>query len=259
MKMQFAAIVAACLMATSSAYAATVPGAIPEGWAYQGHAGTGTADGVVGGAPSGDDYLYVSTAGSTKNSGEIKGYEFATKNGSVLVSDVFSAQAGQTLDIWFNYVTTDGKSYADYGWSRLLTTEGYKVATLYTARTVPFGHTVPGYFLPGVDATLTPGSAKTTKGTEWSALGDDSGKCYGKGCGSTGWIKSSFTFDYAGDYLLAFGVTNLFDDEYDTGLAVAGISIDGKPMIPAPVPLPAAGFLLAAGLGGLALMRRKRA
>lgn len=267
MKMTRVAMTALCLLSPQFLAAATVTGAVPTGWTYQGNAGSGTADGVVSASPvMGGGYSYVSTNNGLNGVGALDGVggSGSPTDGSVLTTSVFSAAAGDALEFYFNYVTSDGSGYADYSWARLLDGAGAQVALLFTARTNPGGNTVPGFSMPEPEAVLSPGLVTITPGgPEWSALGGSSGSCYATGCGFTGWIKSSFSIAAAGDYALQFGVTNWNDEAYASGMAIAGATIGGTPIDPnepgpAPVPLPAAGWLMIAGLGGLAALRRKR-
>jgi hypothetical protein len=54
-----------------------------------------------------------------------------------------------------------------------------------------------------------------------------------------------------------FGVTNVEDQLWDSGLAIDGLNLNGIP-IGKPVPEPATFGLLAIALGGLAGLRRRR-
>jgi len=124
-----------------------------------------------------------------------------------------------------------------------------EVALLFTARTTLAGNTVPGFSMPTPSATLTPMSTPIDpNASNWSALGSWSGTCFSTGCGSTGWIESSFDIQTDGDYKLQFGVTNWNDDLYDSGMAVAGAVIDGTPIDPTVIPLPGALASLALGM-----------
>lgn len=50
------------------------------------------------------------------------------------------------------------------------------------------------------------------------------------------------------------------DNEYDTGLAIAGVRLGGTDIVaPNVVPVPASAPLLLAGLAGIAAMRRRKA
>jgi hypothetical protein len=227
-----------------------------------GSCGTSGADGVVTAPPGGTTYSYVSTNGGVAGGGQLPG-EGGT-NGSTYTTAVFSAAAGDPLNFYFNYVTSDGSGFADYAWAALLTAALDPVAILFTARTQPDGSIVPGFDLPGVEATLTPASVPIIDGgPAWSPLGDSSGDCYngvGAGCGYTGWVHSTYDIATAGNYILAFGVTNWSDSAYDSGMAFSGITVAGVPVENA-VPEPATWAMMLMGFGvvGFALRRRRGA
>lgn len=244
--------------------AATLPGV----GTYEGVAGIGTSNGDVGNSPLGKDYVYVTTAGSSYlGAGLGIGQE---TTGSVLTTSSFSAAVGEKLDLYFNYVTTDGTpSFVEYAYVLLNDLVNNTSLTLFTARTTPSGNTVPGFGLPALAAgvTLNPASTPIIDGlTNWSELGDDSGQCYGglgAGCGQTGWVQALYDFEAVGQYSLTFGVVNWGDQNLQSGLAVAGakvgdtIIVDPNPG-PSPVPLPAGGVLILTGLGAIAALRRRR-
>lgn len=205
----------ASVLTTFGAQAATCTGAC----------GTLSADGVVSASPLGGNYNWVSTFGGVLGSGQLG--NLGGFNGSSLVSDAFHAEAGATIEFWFNYVTSDGLEFADFGWAELR--GAGTQTTLFTARTRPVGAVVPGFDLPGVGARLEPEVVTiTSTNTNWTPLGIDSGQCFGDGCGSTGWVKSSYTVAAAGTYSLAFGVTNWSDGALDSGLAFQGAVINGS-------------------------------
>ena len=206
-----------------------------------GNCGTLGADGDVTAPPSGPNYFYVTThegaegAGQLANDGRTES-DFPT-NGSLYTTSPFDAAAGDDLSFWFNYVTSDGSSvYGDYAWAALFTTGLDQVAILFTARTQPEGTIVPGANLPGVEATLTPASVPIIDGaTDWSPLGTYSTACFDAGCGSTGWINSTYQIADAGSYVLQFGVTNWNDTIYHSGMAFSGITVGGTPVGGAPI------------------------
>lgn len=193
-----------------------------------GNCGTLGEDGVVTLPPSGgSSYDFVTTFLGQDGAGQLPGAEGT--NGSELLSTPFFAAAADTVEFYFNYVTSDGHGFADYAWSQLRKTSGETAATIFTARTKPEGTIVPGQDLPGVEAILVPTDVPIIPGGPvWSPLGDSSGECFGPGCGYTGWIKSTFTVAEAGSYQLAFGVTNSLDNALDSGLAFAGILVGGS-------------------------------
>jgi hypothetical protein len=236
---------------------------IPAGWSCIGACGTSGADGVVTAAPAGGgDYQWVSTENGQSNGGALLGVggNGSATTGSRLTSALFSAQAGDPLKFFFNYVTSDGAGFADYGWARLLDASMNQVALLFTARTRESGTIVPGTAMPEPAATLTPASVDIIPGqTTWSPLGDSSGSCYASGCGNTGWIESLFTIASTGSYYLQVGVTNWSDTAYQSGLAVAGLTVAGEPVDPDPVPVPEPSSiaLMGMGLAGLLAARRR--
>jgi hypothetical protein len=223
-----------------------------------GNCGTLGANGVVTASPIGGSYQFVSTSGGVAGAGQLAGA--GGTNGSSNATASFSALAGSTLSFYFNYVTSDGAGFSDYAWSQLQTPGGTSVATLFSARTTPSGNTVPGFGLPGLLATLTPASTPIIAGApSWSPLGGDSGRCFAAGCGYTGWIKATYTIANAGNYRLAFGVTNSIDTDFDSGLAYAGVFVDGNPV--GGIPEPSSWAMLIAGFGlvGAASRRHRMA
>ena len=62
----------------------------------------------------------------------------------MLQSNTFLADAGSDLELFFNYVTSDGAGYADYAWASLLDESFNQVAMLFTAHTKESGNIVPG-------------------------------------------------------------------------------------------------------------------
>ena len=244
---------------TGSASAGTFDLGVPGGWTCAGNCGTSGASGVVTLAPvGGTQYGFVSTASGQSG----VGLAIGGVNGSKLQSHLFTANAGEALEFYFNYVTSDGLGYADYAWARLLDGSGSEVARLFTARTTQSGDAVPGFDVPAPIATLTPSPVTIIGGNStWAPLGASSGTCYhgpAAGCGYTGWIKSQYTIAAGGSYRLEFGATNWGDSAYDSGLAFDGVTVAGAPIEVIPtVPEPATLALL--GLALAAAARRRRA
>lgn len=269
-------------------------GGMPAGWACVGVCGTSGANGVVELSPisSSTQYGWISTDPSDP-SHTFSGVSpfsplsnfIGNTNGSTLTSSTFHANAGDQLSFYFNYVTSDGVNvlepddFKDYGWSRLLNAgDSSQAAVLITMRTDPGYSYIPGQGLPPGEATLTPPSSAPVFnysplhnrigmdtgldiGPQWSPLGASSGKCWGEGCGYTGWFRANYTIASTGDYLLEFGVTNWNDFAYDSGMAIDGIVISqGNGGVTSPVPEPEAYAMLLAGLSlfGLSARRRKQ-
>lgn len=245
----------AAFVAVSALTTATEAQAISlSGWSGVGNFGTATPNGVVTLPPNNTDgqYGFVSTAQGVSGAGQLAGVGGTT--GSTVTSPLFAASAGDSLKFFFNYVTSDGAGFSDYAWAQLLDAADNPVALLFTARTTPEGNTSPGFGLPAPVATLLPAATPIVPGAPaWSALGGNSGACFSVGCGYTNWIEASYSILTAGNYRLQFGVTNVADNAFQSGLAFDGASIAGNPItaVPTPAMLP--------GLVGMAMgVWRKR-
>jgi hypothetical protein len=247
-------VATAVALLSHAASAQSFSSGLPAGWTGSGTYGTSAANGVVTLAPGGgSQYGFVSTDGGVTG---VSPFDLSgNTTGSVLRSTIFSAQAGDALDFNFNYVTSDGAGYSDYGWARLLNTDLTQAALLFTARTTTSGNTVPGFGLPATTATVSPSSI-IGGAPVWSALGSSSNTCWSGGCGYTGWVSSTFSIASSGNYILEFGVMNWSDTAYQTGLAFDGITIAGTP-IPA-VPEPESLAMMLAGLGLVGAIARRR-
>ncbi len=236
---------------------------LPIGWTCSGNCGTLGADGAVPTPPGGGVYDWVSTAGAPTFSGLNLG--FNETNGSLLTSAVFSANALDALTFDFNYVTSDGPGFPEYAYVQLVDSSN-NATLLFTARTASGANVVPGPGMPPLAAgvTLIPPSTpinSTSGATVWSPLGGSSGACwqgFGNGCGNSGSINMSYTIPTAGNYTLQFGVVNVNDIAFDSGLAIAGAAVGGVPIQNGVVPEPATLFLFGTGLAGTALRRYRR-
>jgi len=221
-----AAVSAISLNTSATLISSTFENGVPASWDCQGNCGTSSANGVVTTPPTDNtNYGWVSTDAGVKNVG-LTGLLGA--NGSVLQSSLFSANSGDDLEFYFNYVTSDGAGFSDYAWTRLLDDSFKEVAMLFTARTNIVTDILAGNGLPTTEAILTPETAGIINiAPNWKPLGADSGKCFSSGCGYTGWIQSNYSILETGNYYLEFGVTNWIDSFYDSGLAFDGIKVAG--------------------------------
>ena len=279
------AISVANLLATPLVNAATYSIASTT-WTASGAAGFIGADSTISQSPVANSQIaYVSTAGGVygvsplalKNEG--RGSENQT-NGSLVQSSVFNATINDSLTLYFNFLTTDGRGYDDYGWARLVNANTHNTAAwLFTARSTNSGNgnVVPGNVLnrqtdpnlpDEIDASLNDGNTINfnVAGTHWAPLGYSSDTCWDNAntCGPSGWIKSAYTFAASGAYFLEFGVINWGDEAYDTALAFdfeglqsANFSnITQQP--PVVVPLPVSFMLMIVGTGILTMMSRNK-
>jgi hypothetical protein len=240
------------------------------GWdTSAGNYGVMEADGDVSALPNGGKYGFVTTDGGVGgvDLGLLAGENRSEINGSVARSSVFVAEAGDSLQFFFNYITSDGLDYADYAWVRLINTSINQSILLFTTRSSSQDNTVPGSGMPPIDPNvkLNPDSVTISLGSgvrggpNWSALGDDSKHCFAgsNGCGTTGWVQADYTFAGDGEYILEFGVVNVGDDYFQSGLAFDSVSLTPHKNPPT-VPEPASLALLGLGLMGLGIFRRRR-
>jgi hypothetical protein len=220
-----------------------------------GNCGTSGANGVVTAPPNGASaYQFVSTSGGVTGGGTLSYLGTpvpSSTNGSTVTSSAFTVNAGSVLKFSFNFVTSDGAGYSDYAWAQLRTSTGAVVATLVTAQTKATGDIIPatGTGFPPISGTLDPAAVPIIAGApDWSPLGSSSGKCYAAGCGYTGWVNETYDITAGGTYVLVFGVSNVGDTSFDTGLAYSGTTINGKLIGGADIDT-AAPFYLASNLG----------
>ena len=283
-------IITACLvmlvmLSTGIAHAGTVGCAVgggnaPAGWTVNGVGGGLAANAAPFIGPSGsstDCYIVTDTGGGfpgyvttgfypTGSVVQVPG----TSNGSQMISNVFTAQAGSKLNFDFMFATNDGSGdFSDWANVALVPTNGGTPLFLFTARTGAGNQVVPGYGFPGFPPglVLTPGNA-FLQGDQWylDALtggtngSDPNATQYGPGRygggpgGSSDWNNAVFTFDAsdAGTYQLEFTVANVGDTAYSSALFFSGESISTF----APEP----GTLLLFGTSALGLagiLRRK--
>jgi hypothetical protein len=240
-----------------------------------GTCGTDVANGDVTLPPGFSSYQYVSTAGGPSGGGNLPAAFGSpgvnSTNGSTYTTSPFTTTPTELINFQFNYVTSDGSGYPDYGWAALMSTTGGPNYLIFSAQTQPTGNTVPGFTMPPLapGASLTPPTSPIEPGSGtscgescnnpaggpvWAELGGSSGACWAVGCGLTGWIESEFNGEDAGSYVLEFGVSNANDEEYDTGLAFAGVEVGGHPVVPEPSGI----ALMGTAMFGLAVVVRSR-
>ena len=163
--------------------------------------------------PNSGTYQWISTSGGVSGVGQLP--SVGGTNGTLYTTSSFTANVGDVLTYYFNYVTSDGAQYADYAWAQLKDTANNLVATLLTAATKTSGDIIPGQGLPPIVATLNPTHVPIIPGgVSWAPLsfaGPNNSSCYATGCGYTGWVKSVYTITTAGTYVLQFGVSNFLD------------------------------------------------
>ena len=187
-----------------------------------GSCGTLGANGDVTAPPGSSTYGWISTYGGVSGAGEIAGV--GGTNGSSFTTSTFNATSGQTLQYYFNYVSSDGQNqggfiYEDYTSVQLLNTATNTSTMLFNARSEPTGLTVPGQNLPPIDpgVALTPSNSVMNTGT--GTLGSQS------------------------------------DTIYDSGLAYSGLQIGSTP-IEDGVPEPASWAIMLLGIGTIGCVLR---
>jgi hypothetical protein len=273
-RLSAAAALLAALALHGGAHALTPPADLAAGTCV-GQCGAIAGHGDVGASPAGSAaYGYVTT-----NLSEAYGVSPVAldpnsrgggveTNGSKWVSASFQANAGDPLDMWFNYVSTDGKGYDDYAWARVVdASSGSLVAWLFTAVSTNSGskNIVPGDVVD--KSEFDPDevivnfkdfdfiSKDASDPVDWTPLGWSNGTCWkdnAEGCGSTGWLQSHISFAQAGTYRVEVGVVNWGDGAYDSGLA-----FDYRGLVSS-VPEPGSVALMLAGLGIVGLAGRRR-
>lgn len=281
--LKYATTTAALATALCSPYAYAVDVVLPSDlgiWSTTGSAGSMAADGDITLSPFANaHYGYVTTTNSTAynvsplaldSGGKGSGME---ANGSKITSSSFSALAGQTLNMSFNFVSTDGKGYDDYAWARLVNASDNSLAAwLFTAQSTNSNTKgiVPGKVLDksefDPDEVITNykdfafNSKTSDDPVSWSALGGWSGACWkenAEGCGFTGWLNSSITLAATGSYRVEIGVVNWGDEAYDSGLAFDFGGLTNTKSVTA-VPEPETHVMLLAGLGLMCTIARRR-
>lgn len=259
-------------------------------WSATGAAGIVSGGSTVPNSPSANtQFGYVTTFNGTTDvspltlQDEGKGTKNQT-NGTKITSSSFVAKANETLSLFFNYVSTDGRGYADYAWARLVHSGSNTTAAwLFTARSnnSATGNVVPGDVLKRqvdnnlpdeLDAVLNDGNTIgfDDSGTTWDPLGASSGSCWDSAntCGPTGWIKSAYSIAAEGSYFLEFGVTNWGDEVFDSALAFdygglraanfSNVTIEPTAPLTGSVPEPGTFALLGLGFGLMNVLVSRR-
>ncbi|EHR72568.1 PEP-CTERM putative exosortase interaction domain-containing protein [Burkholderiales bacterium JOSHI_001] len=257
------AAIAMALMASPQAHA--MPVSVLNTGNCVGVCGTSAADGNIGASGLGAGaFGYVTTAGSGQTGvAPFTLDSTANDNGSRFRSAAFNVTG--SFDAYFNYITTDGKEFSDFGWARLINADNSTAAWLFAARSSTKGQkeVIPGGVLN--TASFDPANVIAdfanfdfTRLTNPTAdlLGTSSGTCYRSTntCGTTGWLHSTVS-GLNGLYRLEVGVTNAVDNLFDSALAFDLVGLGGAA---ATVPEPGSlGLLLAAGAAAVVTQRRR--
>ena len=268
------AIVAVSHSPAASAADVTPPADLAN-WTCVGNCGSLPQTGDIALSPLGNSkYGYVSTADSAASNVSPLGLSDnkvgAETNGSKFVSGIFGAGQNDKLNVYFNYASTDGNGYDDYSWARVVDADSNNslVAWVFTARSTNSGSNkiIPGDVVRNdeFDASSMITNYQdyrfTAKTIDWAPLGSSNNTCWeedAKGCGFTGWLQSSLTFEKAGNYRLEVGVTNWGDTAYDSGLAFDYAHL-ADTRISAAVPEPQTYLMMLAGLLAVGYSARNR-
>jgi PEP-CTERM motif len=190
-------------------------GAITSGSASCGVSG---ANGVVttSGLAGSTQYGWVSTRGASVNSqAYLPGVtgSGAPTNGAFWSYSFTTLNPDEVVSFRFNYITSDGNGYEDYAYGML------DNELLFTARSDPSAYAVPGANMPAPVYTGAPTGPIKANQTTWDALGNWSNTCWAVGCGFSDWLTAQYVIASPGTYTLKFGVVNLNDQYWDSGLA----------------------------------------
>ncbi len=177
---------------------------------------------------------------------------------SKLVSTTFTVAAGNKLEFYFNYMSTDGAGFGANGWTRLLNASYNKMAALlFTIRTKAGGDNsrTQEPIIPKAPIILGTGADGEPI---WSALDADSGICYSVGCGYTDWELSSYAISTEENYRLEDGATNV-GEEFNLSIALNNLNRAGQlANQPSTVPIPAAIWLFGTVITGLGFYVRRK-
>ncbi len=68
-------------------------------------------------APGFSSYQWVSTNGGVIGAGRLQTPTGQEADGSFAQTPTFTVAAGDTLNFYFNYITTDGHEFTEYAWA----------------------------------------------------------------------------------------------------------------------------------------------